>query len=308
MTKNTDISRKSSTSFSEDDEEGRVRKFAKNMLKSSLFIGTFLEKRLVEPLNSYRDVIKLSDDEDDLIANLKAVRKRCLKHFPKSVWIGITEPKTIGAPAGYNLWVSLDKEVFGSYWYKIKYVEFLHNEVRVKLEVVRPVRERTPVLNITPNQVFDDVSQNNLSELSTKMVDFLKGQLNDFFSETLTWTNIKQATVFVVLLLSTLVTFFIHAIKYLLDYILKLLHETSGFVKVCTPIIINFMTLISNTIMGFYSLIAVLWRASPTINYYQSSPYNSPYYTNMRALPYQPEGFLRNRKSHRSSVKITPLD
>ncbi|EEZ98585.1 uncharacterized protein LOC656577 [Tribolium castaneum] len=310
MTKISEISRNSSASLSDDDEETRVRKFAKHMLKSSLFIGTFLEKRLVEPLNSYRDVIKICDDEHDLIANLKAVRKRCLKHFTKNVWIGITEPKTIGAPAGYNLWVSLDEEVFGSFWYKIKNVEFFHNEVRVKLEVVRPVREKTPVHNITPTQIFEDVSQKNLGELGAKFQEFFKDQLRNLFTETLTWPNIKQATIFMVLLLSTLITFLIHTIKYLLDYLLKLLRETQGLIRVCTPIIVNFMTLISNTICGFYSLLAVLWRnRSPPINQLHISPYDVPYYrSNMRALPYQAGDFQRYRKSRGSSVKITPLD
>ncbi|XP_044259763.1 uncharacterized protein LOC123008172 [Tribolium madens] len=311
MRKISELRRNSSASLSDDSEETRVRKFAKHMLKSSLFIGTFLEKRLVEPLNSYRDVIKVCDDEHDLIENLTAVRKRCLKHFPKHVWIGITEPKTIGAPAGYNLWVSLEEEVFGCYWYKIKNVEFSYNEVRVKLEVVRPVRERTPVHNISPSQIIDDVSQNNLGELGTKMQDFFKDQLRDLFTETLTWPNIKQATIFIVLLLSTLITFLIHTIKYLLDYILKLLRETQGLIRVCTPIIVNFMKLISNTISGFYTLIAVLWRdpAPRTINQLQISPYDVPYYgSNMRALPYQGGDFSRHRKSYGSSVKITPLD
>ncbi|RZC39938.1 hypothetical protein BDFB_003791 [Asbolus verrucosus] len=315
MTKIAEINQDSSASFSEDSEETRVRKFAKHMLKSTLFIGSFQEKRFVEPLNSYRDVIKVADDETDFIENLIAVKKRCAKFFVKNVWIGITEPKTIGTPAGYNLWVSLDEEVFGSYWYKIKSVKFHSNEVCLKLEVVRPVsREKTPVHNITPQQVLEDVSQHDVSELGVKISHYFKEKFSELFREILTVTNIKEAIIFIFLLLSTLITFLVHAIQYLLEYFLKLLHETSGFIKVCSPIIISFIRLIMNTINGFYALIAVMWRdrSPPNINQnlYQLLPYESPYNNNMRALPYQGD-VPRNRKFYRSSgssVRITPLN
>ncbi|XP_063926190.1 uncharacterized protein LOC135139785 [Zophobas morio] len=315
MTKITEVSQDSSSSFGDTTEETRVRKFAKHMLKSSLFIGTFLEKRFVEPLNAYRDVIKVADDESDFIENLKAVKKRCARFFFKDVWIGITEPSTIGAPAGYNLWVTLDEEVFGSYWYKIKNVEFRPNEVRVKVEVVRPVsREKTPVHNITPQQILEDVSHSDIKGLGLKLNNFFKERFSDFFTETVTWENIKQTAIFLFLLVSALVTFFVHAIQYLLDYVLKLVHEMSGFVKVCSPIIISFMKLIMNTINGFYTLIAIMWRdrSPPKVNQnvYQISPFEAPYYGNMRALPYQSGDFARARgnRNYRSSVKITPLD
>jgi hypothetical protein len=317
MTKITELSRDSSGSFTEDLEESRVRKFAKHMLKSSLFIGTFLEKRFVEPLDSYRAVIKVGDDEAEFIENLISVKKRCVKFFPKNVWVGITEPKTIGAPAGYNLWVSLNEEVFGSYWYKVKNVEFFFNEVRLKLEVVRPIsKEKTPVHNITPKEVFEEASQSEIKEFRTRISAFFKEKLNELFGETLTWPNIKQAVIFIFLLLSTLITFLIEAIKYLLEYFLKLLHETSGLVKVCTPIIISFMKLVMNTINGLYNLIAMMWRdrSPPKINQnlYQFSPYQVPYYNNLRALPQSYEGpnldNYRYGRPHRSSVKITPLD
>lgn len=309
MTKLTNKSRDSSTSFSEDSEETRVRKFAKNMLKSTLFIGFFLEKRFVEPLNSYRDLVKLADDETDLINNLIAVRRRCSNFFPKDFWIGITEPAIIGAPAGYNLWVTLDEEVFGSYWYKIKTVKFYNKEVRIKLEVVRPViKEVTPIKNIRfKEDSFHLDNVRNRAQLC----------LQDF-TNVLTISNVKESIIFIFLLMTTLLTFCVQGIHYCLDYVLKLIRELSGLIKASSPIIINFMKLVVNIVNGFFSLITTLWwgdstrKANQTI--YQISPYHLEQMYNRRQsqLPYRDRtwAFQRTRaiKQPKSSVTITPLD
>lgn len=307
MTKLANKSRDSSISFSEDSEEVRVRRFAKHMLKSTLFIGSFLEKRFVEPLNSYRDLVKLADDEKDLISNLIAVKRRCSVFFPKDFWIGITEPTTIGAPAGYNLWVTLDEEVFGSYWYKIKTVRFYHNEVRLKLEVVRPViKEVTPIKNIG---VKEDLF--HLDDVRNQAKLCLQDLIN-----LLTISNVKEAIIFIFLLVTTLLTFCVQGIQYGLDYVLKLIRELSRLIKAFTPIIISFMKLVLNIVNGFYSLIVTLWRGDSTRRVdqtiYQISPYHLEQMYSNRQLPYRDRtwAFQRNKAltQPKSSVTITPLD
>lgn len=75
-------------------EERNVRIFAKQMLQGRLFLGHFQERRFVEPLQAYRDVI-IINDEDKFKNDIELVRKR-LKNFYRNNWIGITNPTFVG--------------------------------------------------------------------------------------------------------------------------------------------------------------------------------------------------------------------
>ncbi|CAH1992665.1 unnamed protein product [Acanthoscelides obtectus] len=65
-------------------------------------------------------VIRVSLNEQQFIKTLVKLKKRIQECYLKGPWIGITEPGTIGAPEGFNLWVVLPEEVLGSYWYKVR--------------------------------------------------------------------------------------------------------------------------------------------------------------------------------------------
>lgn len=112
-----------------------VKTFSKRMLKTQLFMGTYEEKRFVQPLNAYRDVVRVHSDEKTFIENLLTVKHKAQSELGEFLpWIGITEPNMIGAPMGYCLWVILPVEVFGSYWFQVKSVRCSTMEViRVKL-------------------------------------------------------------------------------------------------------------------------------------------------------------------------------
>lgn len=289
MTKITEISQISSDSGITDDEDKQIRKFAKHMLKKHVFVGTFLEKRFVEPLQAYRDVIKICDDEKKLIKDLMVVKKRCAKHFDQNTWIGITDPETIGAPAGYNIWVTLKEEVFGSYFYEINNVEFTKNEIKLKLAIVNNHRNN----NITNGSIYHSatnkssrtncieeiINNESINSVGLKMSSFFISKLDDLWN-ILTYKNFKEALVFLFVVISTAAIFAIEATKFLLDYFPKLMRESSGFIKACSPIILGIIGLVKSTIMGFYSLIAVMWvnRKPKQINNYNNLtvPY-SPY-------------------------------
>lgn len=235
-----------------------VKRFAKQMLKNSIFIGTFHEKRFVESLNAYRDVVSISNDETELIENLIAVKKRIEREFVKFPWIGITGPHGIGTPAGYNLWVELPIEVFGKYWFKIKSVDFLSNQMFLKLEVIRPV---------------NDNSSGHLSSFTNTSSEILNVSFSDiklwakekiyFLYNVLTTDNIKSAIIFTSILFSTVVLSTIDIIKYLLEYFLKLIDELSKLIKTLTPIIVHLINTCGRIIFGLFHLIATLFKRNP---------------------------------------------
>lgn len=306
MTKVSEISTSSVEDVSDYDY---IKRYAKQMLKNSLFIGTFQEKRFVEPLDSYRDVITISTDEEDFINNLLVVKKKIDDGFIKKPWLGITDPDTVGAPVGFNLWVELKEEVFGKYWYKVKTVEFRENEIRLKLDIIRPVKqEHSPPRSSTsnPQSSTNDV---DFREYFNQICDVLKLNLMNFCSSVLTFENIKQSVIFLSLLVGAIITGGISIIQYLLEYVLKLIREVSILIRAVTPIITSCINLIGRSIFGFYSMIVALYKSKPPPQpvynaYLQCDPRTSHYQERFpnRQLQYYPI-----QRSH-SGVVITPLD
>lgn len=235
-----------------------VKRFAKQMLKNSIFIGTFHEKRFVESLNAYRDVVSISGDETDLIENLIAVKKRIEREFDAFPWIGITGPHGIGTPAGYNLWVELPTEVFGKYWFKIKSVEFLSNQIFLKLELIRPVNDSSGNLSSFTNTSSEFL---NLSFSDIKL--WTKEKISYFFYNVLTTDNIKSVIIFSSVLFSTVILSTIDIIKYLLEYLLKLIDELSKLIKTLTPIVIHLINACGKIIFGLFQLIVTLFKRNP---------------------------------------------
>lgn len=234
-----------------------VKRFAKQMLKNSIFIGTFHEKRFVESLNAYRDVVSISGDETELIENLIAVKKRIECEFINFPWIGITGPHGIGTPAGYNLWVELPVEVFGKYWFKVKSVDFLSDQIFLKLKVIRPVNDNSsanlPSFTNPSNQLF-------FSDIKL----WTKEKISNFFHVVFTTDNVKSFLMFASVLLSSLVLGFIDIIKYLLEYLLKLIDGLSKLMRTLTPIIIHLINACGRIIFGLFQLIFTLFKRNPS--------------------------------------------
>lgn len=278
-------------SMDERSNNEYIKNFSKRMLRTQLFVATFQEKRYVEPLKSYRDVVKVDSDEKEFIENILAVRKKLRQERPtSSKWIGITGPDTIGAPVGYNLWVILPIEVFGTYWFKVKTVEFLENEVRVKLDIVRPVRNEKSVSDVSE---ADDSSNFDLKSSIQDLSNSIRSNITNIAKTHLTVTNIKGTVIFTLLLIGSIIGGGVNVVKYLMEYLLKFMQETSGFIKVCTPIIISCIDLIRKTIYGLFTLIVVLVHGrpnprqmySPHINPNNMIAYEEPRYRR-RGLPY----------------------
>uniref|UniRef100_V5I9V1 Uncharacterized protein n=1 Tax=Anoplophora glabripennis TaxID=217634 RepID=V5I9V1_ANOGL len=310
MTKVSEISSSSVHDLSDIDY---IKKYAKQMLRNSLFIGTFQEKRFVEPLNSYRDVITIARHEEDFINNLLVVKRKIDEGFLKKPWLGITDPDTVGAPVGYNLWVELKEEVFGKYWYKVKTVEFHENEIRLKLDIIRSVKqEHSPLrTNTNASSTQQNTDAVDFREYFNQICEALKFNLMNFCSSVLTFNNIKQSVIFLSLLIGAIITGGVGLIQYLLEYLLKLLREISFLIKAVTPIVTTCVNLVGKSIFGFYSMIVALYRSKPAppavyASYVQYDPRTSYYEP---AMPnYRKEILYHPDTRSRSGVTITPLN
>lgn len=256
-----------------NNEEQHLYDFVNSMLRGRIFVGDFQEKRYVACLKAYRDVITLGSDEKDLHVDLAVVKKRLTGVF-KNEWIGITTPKTIGAPVGYCIWVELSEEVFGKHWYKIRSVSFRSNEILLKIKPLRAISSNTLFLGSNASSETSELEKSAngdfLVRLKSKFKNMLFVETSNFLSETITLNNMKETTKFIALLLGTAFVALIGGAKYLADYSLKLVHELSILIKTLTPFAIACVEVFGKIVGGFYLLLAMLWRdrRSPQIRYH----------------------------------------
>lgn len=246
------------------DKVTHVQDFVKHMLKGRFFIGAFQEKRYVANINAYRDLIVISKEERELIKDLQIVKER-IRSVYKNRWIGITTPETIGAPVGHCLWVDLQNEVFGSYWYKIRSVKFCDKEILLTIKTIRPVNlhDESHIPYTFSNSNDEDACTLNLPNTCKSAFDqvqsFLSNSCSHFFTNIATLPNIKSALIFTFLLIVTLGTACIHVLCQCPEYFLKLLKELSHLIKAITPIVIVCIETLGKIVGGIFILIAMMF-------------------------------------------------
>lgn len=280
-------------------EEIAIRKLAKSILLNQIFIATYQERRYVQGLNDYRDVVRIHNEETNLLKALKHVKKRMESYY--QCWIGITEDDMIGAPVGTCIWVELPEQgKFGKYWFKIKSIKFKKNEIMVKVKILRDAN--TPDKDILKINSNPDEFMANVKENLAEMVVMTKMSLGTFLTDILTIENTKSALVYVSAVLVTIFIGFVNLVQYLGEYFLKLCRELSLLVKSLTPILIAFIDMIGKTFGSLFYLIFLLFvgnkrKPQPqATTYITYQPLGAPY--NQRALPY-----------HRtSSVRISEIN
>ncbi|XP_069695995.1 uncharacterized protein [Periplaneta americana] len=281
-------------------EEQEIQIFCKQMLINRLFLGHYQERRFVEPLGSYRDVVVLSTPEYDLKKDLDVVRRR-LKNFKKfsEKWIGITGPDFVGAPAGHALWVKLHNLPFGHYWFQIKQVKFVEdiemivrlkcvravdagsvNETKMSSEKIRGSTQESDELVSSSND--DDITWERLKKSWKKNTE----EMGIALSSILTVHNMKEVICFTSVFIVACVTGLFHSVRYIGDYSIRFMRESSIFIQASTPIFIAVIDFFSKCVGGLYLLIAMLWRGTPI----QPRPMMD---TKQRALPMPPNMHYR---------------
>ncbi|XP_068086193.1 uncharacterized protein [Anabrus simplex] len=272
-------------------EVQEVQIFAKQMLLHRLFIGHYQERRYVDALKSYRDVIVVHETEDKLAKDLEIVRKRFQSLYRgENVWIGITGPFMIGAPAAPCVWVKLQNMAFGYYWFQIKQVKFCDNrEVCLRLKCVRPINLEAlgtgpsvsqpdfpasptpePSEEQCPSAAPSTSSEENVSptssffnSLKNTRVDHTIFNVLSSLTSLMTLHNAKEVTSFTAVLLITCLTGACSMIKFLGDFTIKFMREMSVLIHAITPFLLAIVDFFTKCVGGFYILIAMLWRGTP---------------------------------------------
>ncbi|XP_049872568.1 uncharacterized protein LOC126371306 [Pectinophora gossypiella] len=249
---------------SDDVDTIKVKDYVKELLKSRIFLGRYLERRLSDPRIGYRDVVLLSPAEVDLKRDLIEAQHKLRSVYPNKHWIGITDGELIGHP-GLCLWTEIDNQPFGPFWFQIKSLKYREEEIIITVKCIRHINESfleiEPILTGTAKKKVallkadqTETSSEALSETYNEIVETLKTAVSI--------RNIKEFITFLCAFVIAVVTGSTAFINFLGNFVLALIRELSVLIKSSTPMFLGFLDFLSKIVGGFYILLAMFFRPS----------------------------------------------
>lgn len=294
-----------------------VQTFSERMLIDRIFMGEYLEKRYVNKLNTYKDLIVLNPQEQILANDLAKVKERILND---NTWYGFTEPQDLGAPATYCIWTTFDEPngadpktaavVFGEYWFQIKSIRFGVNTIEIQLKVLRPIEPASSMpsgstisslaqqaLEIDTSKIQRYVNENVLEVDWVTLFNEWKNSINQiayrFVSTEITFSNFVHCIQLFGSFCMALATTFVNIVHWIGEFTLRLIFELTRLIHTASPIIMALISLLSKTIGGLYILLAMIWKDL----FYgdNKAPKNNFGFNNRPALTYRedPRPFLQ---------------
>lgn len=275
----------SQSNNTENIESYKIKNYLKDSLKSRVFLGRYIERRLADKDIGYRDVVVISPAEVELKADLLDVRHKLHEITPNIRWIGITETDVLGYPSsGMCIWTEIDNQPFGPFWFQIKTLKFREDEVIVMVKCLRHISdaflEIEPILTGSAKKIMDPSDKkldSSVASLNETYVDFM-GTMKSF----LTITNVKEFITFLFAFVIAIFTGSTSFVNFLGNFILALLREISILIKNSTPMFLGLLDFFSKIVGGFYILLAMLFKQ------------NVPVSSDKRSVPY----YDRSRRSH----------
>lgn len=229
------------------DSATTQRRNVEKRLKKRAFCGHYMERRLVDEYQGYRDVIWLSPEETELAADLAFASETCGSLSPNVF-------ASYSASPVPSLWVTLKDIPLGCHWFQITSVTFTDRELTFNLKSLRS---------------FPDVKYEKPKQVSVEDIQIsLEGMMHSWKQNLI--LCVKSINVdslfgifkFLVILITTLFTGLFSLIFFLGDFSIKLVREASIFVNASTPVMLGCMEFVSKVIGGFYILLAMLWRGT----------------------------------------------
>ncbi|XP_014213624.1 uncharacterized protein LOC106643138 isoform X2 [Copidosoma floridanum] len=220
-------------SKTDESELMSVRQKITEILEHKIILGKYTDKRYVESLGVYRDVIVIESPND--VDKLFEIKK-LLEQFMVNRWI--EDPQNISSQSCL-LWTHLKEVPVGKHWFHLSGITIETKEILVEVKHVEPFR--------IPDRSF------NISD-----TDFPSFDPKEIF----TYSNVCEAFKFTVILFMALFTFFIEALKYLADLSIRFSYVMINFVHVSTPICMGIFEFLTKCVAGFYWLIYAMIKGS----------------------------------------------
>ncbi|XP_037074265.1 uncharacterized protein LOC119095521 [Pollicipes pollicipes] len=230
--------------------------FIKERLQWTVFSAEYRERRHLDFLKSYRDVLIIDQVEKGAIKIFKEVIKHCKKEMDEDVWIGIKK-----SLEGLSLFVELPEGTpFGHYWFLVRSVKYRSSdglELRIKvLREVCPSDAPSSSDQAAAGRPLSDWSRDDLLRwLSAKFSALPWSDGAAVVRQVFSARTVRDALRFVSVLFLLLVSCFKDAHVWLLKFV-----DAAGvFVQRSTPLATALLQFCLKVVGGFYILLARVW-------------------------------------------------
>lgn len=260
-------SRSRSKTPASEDEFQFLANISRYLLKDVVFYGNFLEKRRVDLLESYRDLIVIGSQEIELKQKINELRKIFCERYPRrNMWLGATDGLELGQPKGHCIWTDVGDLPFGHYWFQIRRLAFRDNEIFLKVKCLRAYDKSEIGQSAKQSEPWDatqyspDMIAKNFTELLHSWRVSLRDHMLWFCSIRLTCENFTAFIKFIGVVFISLVIGTISGVKFLGEFTIKAMEQLNSFIRAATPFMLGVLDLVSKVIGGLYILIAMMWR------------------------------------------------
>ncbi|XP_039494594.1 uncharacterized protein LOC120453790 [Drosophila santomea] len=275
-------------------EELAMQALTKQLYKSRLFRGYYMERCFVEQVSGYRDVVVLQRSErelEKLLHSSAGQLQKFYQRFVPNMWVGITygsfgsyQHKADPGQLETCIWTEMNDLAFGEYWFSIKSLRFRDNEVQFKLKMVRPVdpepmatprrsltlNRSSPIKAITVGEGSSSKTDEAAEQIQLGLNDFLavlqqwgdgvKQTVYDFMANDVNKRNILGTIRFLGLLILSAVGGAALALRFLGVFAVRFLFELSRFTHTATPIVFKLIEFLNKIVGAFFILLTMIWK------------------------------------------------
>ncbi|XP_045581640.2 uncharacterized protein [Procambarus clarkii] len=244
--------------------------YIEERLCGRIFSGWVEERRWVESLRSYRDVIEVDEWEIEMNQQLKAIISSIPGVYEGTKWINLTPPGENSS--SYCLWILLPAPpIPGHYWYTVTGVQLeplFGLRILVKeIRLIHPHDGETAIARQKRHQKVTLGNSNSLQTVGEQLLEYVKQvrQLNlsdicSSLSSTITLGNIKEIFRFFIVLVMTLVIGLFSFWKEAHNLGLRFIREAGIFFHHITPFLQSVLSFVEKLVGGMYLLIAMVYR------------------------------------------------
>jgi len=261
----------------------RLLKHLRERISGCLFSGWYTERRYVDAIDRYRDVVLVDSIEVLIIKQVKYAIRKCGKILSENSFIGLTDVEN-----ECKLFINLGaggveaSHAFGHYWFQLRSINFIPNlGLALEVVVVRQfvttdsescwkcqahVREQ----DSSPPVKIDSIGA-ALLDMRSRLYQVSADVLTEVWQPQTYWSKLRpMLTVanlvhmgkLVMVLVLALFTGMIAGVKQLAQFSLKLLHELANLVDRSTPLALGALNIMSKVMGGAYLLVAMIWKDS----------------------------------------------
>ncbi|KAK7077968.1 hypothetical protein SK128_026456 [Halocaridina rubra] len=245
--------------------------YIQEKLNGCIFSGWVEERKWVEHLAGYRDVIEVDEWEEEMNHALTAIIRSIPGVEDGTKWINMTPPG-FNCPC-YCVWSLLSTPPApGHYWFAVTGVALQPQfGLKVTLKIIRSIhphdgevaaarRKRRKELALRgPGHEFESMTaqvQDWLEQLKLIDLSVVLATLGSAF----TLSNMRDTIRFVIVLCMTLVVGLVTLIRETHHNLLQLIHTVSVFFHNVTPLLQSVLAFVEKIIGGIFLLIAMVYK------------------------------------------------